>query len=437
MLKYKFSAHRLTHTVQVFLFSALLILFTLTFSSCALITNLAENLSLTKSLPQPNDERISAPVFEIQDNETTPVTEAETEPPEDIIKKVSFMGVGDNIIYYGNVREAQLNANNNGSPRSYDFKSSYSDLTPYIEAADIAFINQETLMCGDGYEFSYYPRFNGPQDLGYDLCELGFDVVNIANNHMIDKGESGLKATIDFWHQMMKDYDVTMIGGYTDRDDYFTPRVIESNGIEIAFLSYTYFTNYLYLPETSPLVAPYLDESVIASQVSAAKEVADLVIVSVHWGDENTFTPNDTQKHYAKLFADCGVDVILGHHPHVIQPIEWIEGENGNKTLCVYSLGNIMAEQAYDYNMVGGIINFDIVQINDDSPTIQNVLFTPTVFDHSLSFYNNHIYIMENYTSEQASAHGIGYYGNYTSLETLRAYVTKTIDKQFLPEYLK
>lgn len=138
------------------------------------------------------------------------------------------------------------------------------------------------------------------------------------------------------------------------------------------------------------------------------------------------------------MFSDYGADVILGHHPHVIQPVEWIEGKEGNKTLCVYSLGNFMAEQAYDYNMVGGIISFDIVQIAKEKPTIENVVFIPTVFDFDKrTFYNNHVYLMENYTEEQAKNHGIRYYNRTTTLAKLQKYVTNTISDEFLPESFK
>lgn len=192
-------------------------------------------------------------------------------------------------------------------------------------------------MTGDGYELSYYPMFNSPQDVGYDLQELGFDVVGIANNHMLDKGAKGLEKTIAFWKNME---GVLLIGGYDSREDYDTVRVLEKNGIKIAFLAYTYGTNGLTKAASSPVVIPYINEDDITRQVAAAKNAADAVIVSVHWGDEGSFKPNDAQKRTAQLFADCGVTAIIGHHPHVIQPVEWITGKNGNKTLCVYSLGN-------------------------------------------------------------------------------------------------
>ena len=124
---------------------------------------------------------------------------------------------------------------------------------------------------------------------------------------------------------------------------------------------------------------------------------------------------------------------MIGHHPHVIEPVEWITGKDGNKMLCYYSLGNFMAEQAYSYNMVGGMASFDIVK-NGSKVTIENAKFIPTVFDWGAAFYNNKVYLLEKYTAEQARTHGIGAYGRYTSLEQLRGYVSNTISDEFLPE---
>lgn len=367
------------------------------------------------------------------DEITTVETDAVTENDTTVAltpKRISFLAAGDNIIYYGTVRDAQSMAVSGG--RKYNFKPIYENVADMISDADISFINQETLMCGEGYELTWYPQFNSPQELGHDLHELGFDVICIANNHMLDKGSKGLNRTIEFYDTL----PVMMIGGYKNEEDYKNIRVYEQDGIEVAFLAYTEMTN---LRPTSgyDTYIPYIENADLQEDVASAREVADLVIASVHWGDENKFKPNDYQKEYAQKLADAGVDVILGHHPHVIQPVEWLQGKNGNKTLCVYSLGNFMAEQARDYNMLGGIVTFDICTIGDEPATIENVIFTPTIFDFTRKFYNNKIYLLENYTAEQAKNHGIGYYGNSASLEKFRSYVANTISDEFLPESYK
>ena len=351
----------------------------------------------------------------------------------DVMKTVSFVGCGDNIIYAGNIKDARAKALPGG--RQFNFKPMYEKVADIIESADVAFINQENVMAGEGYEISYYPMFNAPQELGYDLVELGYDVVNIANNHMLDKGAKGLGKTIEFWKSMD---DVLMIGGYENEDDFDNIRVLEVNGIRIAFLSYTYGTNGIAKAASSDVVIPYIDDQDIIRQTALAKQKADFVIASVHWGYEGAFKPNEEQKRTAKLFADCGVDAVIGHHPHVLQPVEWITGKEGNRMLCVYSLGNFMAEQAYDYNMVGGMISFDIVQIADGKPYLENVLFTPTVFHFPSNFFNNTIYRMEDYTPALAAVHGVrGFYRHTLTYERLLSYATDTIDDEFLPEFLR
>jgi len=360
--------------------------------------------------------------------ETEPViAQPEEEPPRPVT--VSFVGGGDNIIYLGNLMDASLRTEPGG--RTYNFKPAYEDIAPLIAEADISFINQETLMCGEGYAYSYYPRFNSPRDLGYDLAELGFDVVNIANNHMLDQGGAGLAATIDFWNSL----PVTLIGGYTDREDFDRIRIVQRQGLKIAFLAFTQHTNFIPLEAGSPLVIPYIDEEIIARQIASARGQADLVIVSMHWGDaENVFAPDAGQLRTAQLIADCGADVILGHHPHVLQPIQWLTGAEGNRTLCVYSLGNLMAEMSRDYNLAGGLITFDITGIPGQGAAVENVRFLPTFFHYNSAFTYNYIYLYRNYTEELAASHGLSYYGRTTTLAALRKYVTDTISAEFLPE---
>ncbi|MBE6562338.1 MAG: hypothetical protein E7660_01230 [Ruminococcaceae bacterium] len=367
---------------------------------------------------------VDVPMSEI---ETEPL---ETEPP--VVYNTSFVSCGDNIIYYGNVRDAKAAAIPGG--RTYNFMPAYTSIKDYVASFDIAYINQETLMCGEGYELSYYPMFNGPQDLAYDLVEVGFDVINIANNHMLDKGGDGLQKTIDFWKTM----PVTLIGGYSNKAEYDNVPIIERNGIKIALLSYCEMTNGLTIAAKYDTYIPYLGEADFKAHVNSVKDKCDIIVASVHWGQENVYTPNDAQKTWAKQMADAGIDVILGHHPHVIQPIEWIKGENGNETLCAYSLGNFMAEMAAAGNMVGGFLSFDITKVEGESATVDNVLFEPTVFHFPSNFYNNHIYFMKDYSEDLAAVHGVRtYYKKPINFDMLKGIVRDTISEEFLPEHFK
>lgn len=348
-------------------------------------------------------------------------------PLENNAVEISFIACGDNITY--GTKDARSKAIPGG--RSLNFKPQYALVADKIANADIAFINQECIMAGDGYPIRYYPMFNVPQELGLDLVELGYDVINIATNHMLDAGSDGLKSTIDFW----KSQDVLMIGGYENKEDFDTVRILEKDGVKFAFLSYTYSTNGLSKPASSPIEIPYINDEDIIRQTALARDAADFIFVSMHWGDEYHFDTNSEQRRVAQLLADCGVDAIIGHHPHVIQPLEWLTGKDGNKTLCVYSLGNFVAEQDHDYSMVGGILELNIVSVNNSKPYIEEAFFHPTVFHFTGDFYTNIVYPMEDYTSTLASIHGVRtYYGNRLDFTTLINYAKNTISEEFLTE---
>jgi len=346
-------------------------------------------------------------------------------PKEPEVKKVRFVGCGDNITYKGTVMSARDRAT--GEER-YNFSPIFDNVKEKIASADIAFINQETVMT-ENKEVSFYPTFNSPKEVAYALSNTGFDVVNIATNHMLDKGADGLSDTIEF----LKTMPYTVIGGYENDEDFLTPRIINKNGIDIAFSSFTYDTNGIKKSASSPIKIPYIYDADIKRSVEPLKDKADLIIVSMHWGVEGSFTPSKEQKRVASLLADLGVDVIIGHHPHVIEPVEWIERADGGRTLCVYSLGNFAAMQAYDYNMLGGMIEFDIIKKGEEKPSIENVIFTPTVYHFNRNFKGDKVYYLSDYTEDLAQKHGVRtYYERHLSVDTFKSYVEKTIPDEFL-----
>ena len=342
---------------------------------------------------------------------------------------ISLIAAGDNLIHPNIYTDAYSRGS---AEKRYDFLPVYTDVADMIAAADIAFINEETVMAGEDYGYSGWPCFNAPQSLGDDLVSLGFDVVNMANNHMLDMGTQGLLDTIDFWHTK----PVTMIGGYTDPDDYEDIRVTEADGIRIAWLAYTYGTNGIVKQSWSDAVIPYIDDRLILDDIERAHEAADFVIVSIHWGDENTQTPNDEQKRLAQLIADGGADLILGHHSHTVQPIEWIKTEKKD-VLCIYSLGNFVSGMDRPVNVVGGLLSLDIIGDGNGGLTVDNILFTPTVFWYGMDWYGTHLYLMSDYTDQLAATQGVRIDGYTISVESAREIITNVIDEEFLPDYLK
>lgn len=334
-------------------------------------------------------------------------------------KVISFIGVGDNLIHDSIFRDAEL------ADGTYDFKPLYENVSEDIEEADIAFLNQETISAGDDYAYSGYPAFNTPSEIAQDMSDLGFDLVNGATNHSLDYDYPGALNSLAVWNEQE---DVVYTGVYESQADRDEIRTIEREGVTFSFLTYTYGTNGIE-PDTSYRVA-YFDEEQIRQDVANAKTVSDVVIVSAHWGDENTQEVNEMQRTYAQLFADLGVDVVIGTHPHILQPIEWVTGANQNQTLVVYSLGNFIAHSLTDYNTLGGMVTFDFIVADDDKVTVENVRFEPTV-SHYVAEPGNvensrrdfKIYKLEDYSEELASEHGLnGYEGleitpnNYLSI---------------------
>lgn len=363
-------------------------------------------------------------------DDTSPDTTqpADTEPaaPD---ASVSFAACGDNIIYFGTFRDAAAQAYAGG--RTYNFAPIYENVKSIITNADIAFINQETPV-SQSFQPESYPTFNSPVDLTYDVMDVGFDVINMANNHMLDKGALGLRESFDNWNAR----SALVIGCYEEKSSGRYITYTEKNGISIAYVSYTYGTNLNEDPANKGLWAPYLKQSDVAGDVAEAAANADFVIVSVHWGDEGAMTPNDEQKKYAKIMADAGADVIIGHHPHVLQPIEWLDGKDGKKVLCAYSLGNFVHEQAFDYNVPGGILTFNMTK-KSGKTAVENTQFIPTVCHYPSNFYNNKIYLLKDYTQELAASHAVAtYYHNSISLASLKKYVTDTIPSEFLTDYM-
>ena len=344
--------------------------------------------------------------------------------PQDTI--VSFLAVGDNIIYNGQLREAKANAKDDPNVE-YDFKSMYSNVAEIIDSYDVAFVNQETVMAGKSYGYSQYPDFNSPQELGYDLLSIGFDIVNIATNHMLDMWYDGLEKTIRFWEGM----DALMVGGYWDKDDFMDIRYIEREGVKIAVVGFTYSPKY---KEGKNVFIPQINDDLITEWLEKAREEADFIVVSMHWGKEYDQSPSSEQKRLAKLIADNGADVILGHHTHCLQPIEWIEGQDGNRTLCFYSLGNFTSETDETVSLVGGIATFDIVYNELDGARIDNIGFIPTVMDYRSSFNKNTVYLLQDYTNELCKSHNIvSYFKKPLDLDMLNGYVMNVIDEQYLP----
>lgn len=363
-----------------------------------------------------------------------PAPDVPIESPIDTVR-ITFAAAGDNIIHeavYTDAKQRAAALVSSGAPaQAYTFAPMYDGIADLIAGADLAYVNHETPIAAS-FPVAGYPDFNAPADAGRDLLAVGFDVVNIANNHMLDMGERGLDESVAYWNST----GATLLGGISRRNsDADNLRIVEVKGVRIAFLTYTTMINWAHANELSSgsaHVVPYAKDADIKRQMALARDSgADLIFVAMHWGDEGSFTPNAEQKRLARLLADEGADVILGSHSHNIQPVEWLTGRDGGRTLVAYSTGNLISTMLYSYYMVGGLLTFDIVAESGGAPYIDNVAFVPTVTHYSMNRDGLALYRLSDYTEALAAAHGAQKNGAFT-LATLRGYVTNTIPAEFL-----
>ena len=252
--------------------------------------------------------------------------------------KVSLVMVGDALLHSSVYNDAYIDG-------KYDFSSQLEFIEPIIKNYDLAFYNQETVLGGTELGLSDYPTFNSPKEFGDNMINLGFNIVNLATNHTLDRGEKAIISSCNYWNT--KKDKVLFAGSYCSEEEAKEIKIKEKNGIKYTMLSYTYGTNGIPVPEGEEyLVNLYSDEKAKAD-IQKVRDKVDLLLVSMHWGTEYKTEPTEEQKREARYLADLGVDIIIGTHPHIIEPIEYIDD-----TLVIYSLGNFISAQSTvdDYN---------------------------------------------------------------------------------------
>lgn len=365
---------------------------------------------------------------ETQNNEENEVTkEPQTAAP--VVPKnqtVTMVSVGDNLIHDGIYEQAEKRANKKG----YDFSFCYSRVKPIIEKADLATINQETIVA-KSYPPSGYPMFNSPVELGKEVVKTGFDIVNLANNHMLDKGAKGLKEAAEFWRAQE---GITMTGAYLNKEERDSVEIVECNGIKIGLVGITQYLNGLSLPKDSPLqIILTTDQKTIESKIKNAKAQCDVVLVNVHWGTEYTTTPTQEQKNLAKNMADWGADIIIGHHPHVLQPVTWIDRADGGRTLCVYSLGNFISQQNTASRVIGGMLHYTIEKDGASGKvTVKDVSFEPVITHWVPKSHDVQIYPLSQYSDELAKKQASRIKQPDFSIAYINDFVKKVVPEEFL-----
>ncbi len=382
------------------------------------------------------DAKNSSEVVSVGGEPEEETTEKETAPLKNPV--VRIVAAGDNLVQTAVYRTAQAKS----VDETYDFSYSYENVKDIISSGDISILNQETLIANDKFEISGSNfNFNSPSQLGDEMIDLGFDVFTMSNNHVLDKGTDGLLATLDYWDSRMAEHDnVRVLGAYRDEMDMNDIRTIESNGMTIAFLGYTEHTNGYSLPADSPIKIVYTDETeLMESQIKRAKQMADAVVVSVHWGLEDTHTVSDACRELAQNFVDWGADVVVGTHSHTAETMEYLERDNGSRGFVFYSLGNFISAQTDNFNTVGEIAS---LSLEKDMVTgeikVDDIEVTPVIthYDDG-SFTNLRLYPYSMYTSELADSHGLPYAPAGTAKTYSMDVINKIIEENIPEEFRK
>ena len=354
-----------------------------------------------------------------------------TEPTQEVLAPVSLAepekehieltvtAVGDNLIHSPIYNQAHRRTGGN----SYDFKPAYINVTDYIDS-DINIINQETPIGGTELGISSYPTFNSPYELGEDIIAMGFNVINHANNHVYDAGPDGVTNSMNFWQE--KNIPVLGMHPWNSDDGYIV--YVEKKGIKVALLAYTYGTN-SGLPKECGYAVNRMNYDKISDDLKEARENSDLVILSLHFGGEYSHAPDQTQEKYVYLAAENNVDLLIGHHPHVIQKAELVTRSDGEMMPVYYSLGNFISSQDIPQCMIGGMAKVKFIGTEDDMK-LDTAGFLPVINHFELNYFATRNFLWRDYTPQHAESHGLASDGfSYAYAENL---INKTIDREFL-----
>ena len=291
---------------------------------------------------------------------------------EDPVVNITISAVGDLMCHAAQYEYAKIGNGN------YDFNPAYKFIKKFLVNSDFVFGNLETVTAGKSRGFSTYPVFNSPDEYISALKNAGFNLLTTANNHALDKGKYGVIRTIE----QLKKNNIDYTGTFQSEKDRDSIRIFNIKGIKIAFLAYSYGTNGVHIPKNAPYLINLIDTLLIRNDIKKArKKGAELVLVYFHFGYQYSKKPNDFQKEIVNKTIKDGADIIIGGHPHVIQPVEYFKTKHAKLALgfVAYSMGNFFTNQSNRYTDAGIILNITISKnFTTDSVYISNVSYTPT-----------------------------------------------------------
>ena len=318
-------------------------------------------------------------------------------PPAPKADYLTIVAAGDNLIHEPIIRAGFVNG-------AYNFDSMYERIKGYILPADIAFVNQETVLVNKDLGYSGYPLFGSPKEIGTAIATAGFNVINHATNHIMDKGEAGIVSSMDFWDSQK---DIQYLGIHRSEQDRAQRHVIISkNNFKVGFLSYTYGTNGIPLPRGKLWLVSLIDREKIAADIKALRPLCDYLVVSMHWGDEYKLTFNREQERLAAFLAEQQVDLVIGHHPHVIEPLVIMKRNDGGSMPVFYSLGNFFSAHLTPIKdtLLGGVMYMKLKKI-EETISIEEIGLIPVITHYDANLSNFGVYPLHEYSEDLAARH--------------------------------
>ena len=281
------------------------------------------------------------------------------------LQSFDMVMVGDALIHYGVYRDAKT------SDGGYDFKPMLENMKPIISQYDLAYYNQETILGGTELGLSSYPMFNSPYEVGDAFIDCGFDIVSLATNHTMDKGERGVLNSVAYWKNHP---EIVVSGQWSSEEERNEVKIYEKNGIKYAFFSYTMWNNGLNTPAGKSYLSNEYSQEKARTDIEQVRDKVDVVIVAMHWGTEYSLGVSGAQAQEADYLSSLGVDLIIGAHPHVVEPMEYI---NDGKTFVIYSLGNFISDQDGVERLTGLMAEVSVLKLANIDGTSTSFVINP------------------------------------------------------------
>ncbi|MBP1759186.1 MAG: Bacterial capsule synthesis protein cap [Firmicutes bacterium] len=287
-------------------------------------------------------------------------------------KKVTLVATGDILMHNTQIASGQQ------ADGSFQFDSFFSPVKLLLQSGDYASTNFEAALAGEDSGYTGYPKFNSPDEMAITLKEAGYDLVITSNNHILDRGYSGAIRTMN----VLRNAGLDIIGTYQNQEEKDAVFIKDLDGIQVGYLAYSYGTNGIPVPQEHPYFFNFLNKDTILEDINRLNPKVDVLVLVLHWGVEYSLQPTAEQKELARIFLEAGVDVILGSHPHVIQPMEVVKINNQDK-FVIYSMGNFIGDQRGVERNSGVILNLTFQKdVTKGETVLKEVSYTPT-YSHS------------------------------------------------------